>query len=561
MKRLFFFSALTSFMLFMDASAQTSFLKYYAGSGNEDVSFSSVTKKDDSYFAIGNEGNRILIVEFDESGQEISNRTIKVIDENKTPVCRSACIDYYGKLDICGYRGLIGTLSTYEAFVLAFDYANDTVLWLRVIEATGSEGSAFNKVGHLYHQYKAAVCGYTSEPEKNQEATWWALDPVTGFLDQYDKLNLSPGNEEFITFAPVKSVSSKQILAGSFDYSDNGDSILRPVSCRYGPVMLQDKRGYLRNTSTTARLYLNDVSSDFSRHITVVCSGDGSGSEVNKDLYYYTYKGSESQDILSMKKIEFTNTDHDGKLLGVRVNPYFEEPRSVIYGNKNDPLSENQLGNAFLISLFPKDELSWAKSYPFTCPADGRGVDAMMLDGENTLVVGRAFDESSGYWKGAILSVDVATGSLPGCETVEEVELLDEPKVKIIMFVDKSPRSDHISSGKIKIGETAIASSEECSGFIREDIQKIKDELFSESEKHLFVYPNPSSTHIHLQLPSTPTTIAIFNLLGEKVKEEKVSLPAGQAGGGEITMDVSELPAGLYFVRTEEAIVGKFVKE
>lgn len=87
MKRLFVFSALTSFMLFMDASAQTSFLKYYAGSGNEDVSFSSVTKKDDSYFAIGNEGNRILIVEFDESGQEISNRTIKVIDENKTPVC------------------------------------------------------------------------------------------------------------------------------------------------------------------------------------------------------------------------------------------------------------------------------------------------------------------------------------------------------------------------------------------------------------------------------------------------------------------------------------------
>lgn len=81
-------------------------------------------------------------------------------------------------------------------------------------------------------------------------------------------------------------------------------------------------------------------------------------------------------------------------------------------------------------------------------------------------------------------------------------------------------------------------------------------------------FPNPASTTIHLQLPSTPTTITIFNLLGEKVKEEKVSLPAGQAGGGpaspagrEITIDVSELPAGLYFVRTGETTAGKFVKE
>ncbi|MBX7141798.1 MAG: T9SS type A sorting domain-containing protein [Chitinophagales bacterium] len=82
----------------------------------------------------------------------------------------------------------------------------------------------------------------------------------------------------------------------------------------------------------------------------------------------------------------------------------------------------------------------------------------------------------------------------------------------------------------------------------------------SEGEIFVEVFPNPASTTIHLQLPSTPATITVFNLLGEKVREEKVSLPAGQAGGGEITMDVSELPAGLYFVRTEEAMVGKFVK-
>jgi hypothetical protein len=38
------------------------------------------------------------------------------------------------------------------------------------------------------------------------------------------------------------------------------------------------------------------------------------------------------------------------------------------------------------------------------------------------------------------------------------------------------------------------------------------------------------------------------------MREEKVS-------GGEITMDVSRLAAGLYFVRPGETTVGKFVKE
>lgn len=68
------------------------------------------------------------------------------------------------------------------------------------------------------------------------------------------------------------------------------------------------------------------------------------------------------------------------------------------------------------------------------------------------------------------------------------------------------------------------------------------------------IFPNPTSTTIHLQLPSTPTTITLFNLLGEKVGEEKVS-------GGEVTMNVSDLPAGMYVVRAKETLMGKFVKE
>ena len=88
---------------------------------------------------------------------------------------------------------------------------------------------------------------------------------------------------------------------------------------------------------------------------------------------------------------------------------------------------------------------------------------------------------------------------------------------------------------------------------LQAQIQKTT-QLINDGEARFSIFPNPSSTFIHLQLPSTPTTITLINLLGEKVKEENVT-------GKEVTMDVSSLPDGLYLVRTENKVVGKFVKE
>jgi hypothetical protein len=68
------------------------------------------------------------------------------------------------------------------------------------------------------------------------------------------------------------------------------------------------------------------------------------------------------------------------------------------------------------------------------------------------------------------------------------------------------------------------------------------------------ISPNPTTTLIQLHLPSSLTILSIFNLLGEKVKEQKVTTQ-------EVTMDVSELPAGMYLVKTEKEMVGKFVKK
>ena len=77
----------------------------------------------------------------------------------------------------------------------------------------------------------------------------------------------------------------------------------------------------------------------------------------------------------------------------------------------------------------------------------------------------------------------------------------------------------------------------------------------SKNEKSFSISPNPASTSIQIHLPSNqPTTLSFFNLLGEKVREEKIS-------GGEISIDVSELPPGMYVMSDENKIVGKFVKE
>jgi len=72
------------------------------------------------------------------------------------------------------------------------------------------------------------------------------------------------------------------------------------------------------------------------------------------------------------------------------------------------------------------------------------------------------------------------------------------------------------------------------------------------------IYPNPAtiSIQVHLtNLPSnTTTTLSFINLLGEKVKEQKVNTR-------DATIDVSDLAEGIYLVKTEKQVVGKFVKE
>ena len=76
----------------------------------------------------------------------------------------------------------------------------------------------------------------------------------------------------------------------------------------------------------------------------------------------------------------------------------------------------------------------------------------------------------------------------------------------------------------------------------------------------LLIYPNPSSTHITIELPSTPQTntiLTIYNLNGQQLITQPITEP-------QTTVDVSGLPRGVYFVKVvndEKVMMGKLVKE
>lgn len=76
----------------------------------------------------------------------------------------------------------------------------------------------------------------------------------------------------------------------------------------------------------------------------------------------------------------------------------------------------------------------------------------------------------------------------------------------------------------------------------------------------LSIYPNPSSNHITIEMPTTPsqnTVLTICNLNGQQLITQPITEP-------QTVVDVSELPQGVYFVKVmddERVMVGKVVKK
>ncbi len=82
--------------------------------------------------------------------------------------------------------------------------------------------------------------------------------------------------------------------------------------------------------------------------------------------------------------------------------------------------------------------------------------------------------------------------------------------------------------------------------------------------KALTIYPNPATTQLTITAPNAINDITITNLLGQIVRTSAdLSILRQSSGQGAevISIDVSGLPVGLYFVKVNGSEVRKFLKE
>ena len=64
------------------------------------------------------------------------------------------------------------------------------------------------------------------------------------------------------------------------------------------------------------------------------------------------------------------------------------------------------------------------------------------------------------------------------------------------------------------------------------------------------VYPNPASSEVYVELTgwSNSVTITLFNVVGQKLRREVVSLDTGQ---NTVILDLNDYSAGLYFIQVD----------
>jgi len=74
------------------------------------------------------------------------------------------------------------------------------------------------------------------------------------------------------------------------------------------------------------------------------------------------------------------------------------------------------------------------------------------------------------------------------------------------------------------------------------------------STSSVAMYPNPASTELTISASDGISNVTISNLLGQIVYNSRYNAP-------EVQVNVASLPSGLYFVKINDAVVRKFVKE
>ena len=82
-------------------------------------------------------------------------------------------------------------------------------------------------------------------------------------------------------------------------------------------------------------------------------------------------------------------------------------------------------------------------------------------------------------------------------------------------------------------------------------------------DKGISIYPNTTTGQLHITLGHAPlwedAVIEIYSVVGQKLLSQNSPFEGGR-GMSEITIDVSHLANGMYFLKIENQVV-KFVKQ
>jgi hypothetical protein len=85
------------------------------------------------------------------------------------------------------------------------------------------------------------------------------------------------------------------------------------------------------------------------------------------------------------------------------------------------------------------------------------------------------------------------------------------------------------------------------------DKSTLSSQNFTRKETKISIYPNPSSVNIQLIGLETTQQYGIYDMSGRQVSKGK-ALPNAN-------IDISTLNSGVYFIKTEQGGVSKFIKE
>jgi len=87
----------------------------------------------------------------------------------------------------------------------------------------------------------------------------------------------------------------------------------------------------------------------------------------------------------------------------------------------------------------------------------------------------------------------------------------------------------------------------------------MNENILTSKNNSLLIYPNPANTILKLKLENAITGIEVYNVMGEKILDKKVSVIAGSIAA----IDISGLKPGVYSVKTigETISCAAFVKE